>query len=551
MRFQSPSRESKSKVSSFCIARTVALLWGIGLGVSSWILLSQHSQVVANFDLGAHPGIHFPSAPSVTTRKTYQEEEDDETPEQHAQRQKAARENQAWLVRKFQMGGNKFPGIEGDTQYRAPVVQEQQSEGRRPYLPSWLTGGANKRARGRENGKLDQEEQPPPQYIDPQCEHFNHTIMRPTHGCQVNTDTFLVYCNFENLRIDVTKITSDRGGEPLESVMGRDEGPEFPVYEKGAFSSNIRPMFDVPNEFRGNLHYMENVLNNMKYPTTTKKKKKNKPMMDMSCVETWSGTTLFLTRYEYVNLYHTMTDWWNAYFVMPPNDRTNVRVVFLDAHAQGNLDPVWKQIFGKVTYVQHLPDGGVCFEKAVFVPPGYLSPLFPDMATSRLHCPLCRLAEEFSDHVLQSFGLQNVQRIPGKIVVIDRKPYVSHPRSKPASMGRVLLNLEELKRRLLKVKHVTSVELVQLETMTFREQLATIREAHILIGNHGAGLSHVLFMDQRSHLLEFSEDYKEFFIYLSEWKGVQHTPIPLVESSRLSQSELAGTISTVESILGE
>jgi hypothetical protein len=527
------------------------LLWGIGLGVSSWILLSQHSQVVADLDLGAHSGIHFPSAPSVTTRRAYQEEHDDETPRQHAQRQKAARENQAWLVRKFHMGGNKLPGIEGDTQYRASVIQEQQSEGRRPYLPSWLMGGANNRARGGGNGKLDQEEQQP-QYIDPQCEHFNHTIMRPTHGCQVNTDTFLVYCNFENLRIDVTKITSDRGGELLESVMGRDEGPEFPVYEKGAFSSNRRPKFEVPNEYRGNLHYMENVLNNMKYPTTTKKKKKNKPMMDMSCVETWSGTTLFLTRYEYVNLYHTMTDWWNAYFVMPPNDRTNVRVVFLDAHAQGNLDPAWEQIFGKFTYVQHLPDeGGVCFEKAVFVPPGYISPLFPDMATLRLHCPLRRLAEEFSEHVLQSFGLQKVRRIPGKIVVIDRKPYVSHPRSKPASMGRVLLNLEELKRRLLKVKHVTSVELVHLETMSFREQLATIGEAHILIGNHGAGLSHVLFMDQRSHLLEFSEDYKEFFIYLSEWKGVQHTPIPLVESSRLSQSELARTISTVESILGE
>jgi glycoprotein 2-beta-D-xylosyltransferase len=286
---------------------------------------------------------------------------------------------------------------------------------------------------------------------------------------------------------------------------------------------------------------MQNVLNSMKYP------KKINEKIDMECAETWSGTTMFITRYEYVNLYHTMTDWWNAYFTMPPED-TNIRVVFLDGHAKGNLDPVWEQMFGKFTYVQHLPKGGVCFEKAVFIPAGYDSTLFPFVGI-RLHCPRQKLADEFSNHVLKSFNLQNLQRIPGKVVIIDRKPYISHPRSKPENAQRILSNLDKLRHRLLKVKGVTSVELLRLETMSFGEQLSAIREAHILIGNHGAGLSHLLFMDRKSDVFEFTIDYLDFFSYLCEWKGVQHTPIPITEDGMLSLSEIERTASFVESRL--
>jgi hypothetical protein len=44
----------------------------------------------------------------------------------------------------------------------------------------------------------------------------------------------------------------------------------------------------------------------------------------------------------------------------------------------------------------------------------------------------------------------------------------------------------------VKLKRVTSVNVVLLETMTFGEQNSAIRESHILIGTYGAGLSHVL-----------------------------------------------------------
>jgi hypothetical protein len=96
------------------------------------------------------------------------------------------------------------------------------------------------------------------------------------------------------------------------------------------------------------------------------------------CQTTIPGTTIFLTRYEYCNLYHTTTDWWNTFFALPTLDSAKfTHFVFLDAHPQGSLDAVWGFMFANVTYVQHLPKGGVCFEKAVLVPPGYMAQLWP------------------------------------------------------------------------------------------------------------------------------------------------------------------------------
>jgi Glycosyltransferase 61 len=54
--------------------------------------------------------------------------------------------------------------------------------------------------------------------------------------------------------------------------------------------------------------------------------------------------------------------------------------------------------------------------------------------------------------------------------------------------------------------------------MTFREQVKAIREAEVLVGNHGAGLSHLVFMDNNSHVIEFEMNFLRFFNHLSACK---------------------------------
>jgi hypothetical protein len=191
----------------------------------------------------------------------------------------------------------------------------------------------------------------------------------------------------------------------------------------------------------------------------------------------------------------------------------------LDGHAQGGLDDVWKVLFGDFHFVKHLPKGkGLCFEKAVFIPAGYNAPLFPDFKRPR--CPNQTMASDFSQFVLGRYNLQSVQPNWGNIVIIDRQPYVSHPRSDTSKFQRKSNNFEKLQSTLEKIPNVT-VQLVRLESLSFEEQLKLIRQAHILIGNHGAGLTHLMFMDQsRSHVIEFAVDSRDFFPYLSQWHGI-------------------------------
>jgi hypothetical protein len=407
-------------------------------------------------------------------------------------------------------------------------------------LPKWSTQGKNKLAHA----------QGPVQYTSPVCENFNNTFRRPKHGCQMNPDTQMVHCAFENFRVDVDLIQSDRGGEALASVMGRAEQKEFPKYTIGAFATDRKPQHvPLPAGNLASLHYMGNVLIALEYPETTKTKRQS----PLACKEVRKGTTMFITRYEYVNLYHTMTDWWNTYFSLPPINQQPVNIVFLDAHAQGSLDSVWSQLFGPYTYVQHLPRGGVCFEKAVLIPPGYASPLFSNGYKPR--CPSHLMTEHFCEHVLKQYGLAHETKVEGNVVIIDRIGHISHPRSQLTGK-RIISNLPDLEKEIAKVPGVTSVHRLQFETMTFRDQLQAVRRAHVLIGNHGAGLTHILFMDKQSAVIEFAPDTRDFFIYLGDWKAdVEHNLIPDYDLAKeegtgeISSETIKQTVKTVSRIM--
>jgi Glycosyltransferase 61 len=347
----------------------------------------------------------------------------------------------------------------------------------------------------------------------------------PTHGCLVNKVGERVHCHFHNLRINKTKILAGRlGGEPLDSVMDQDESMEFLSYQNGSFV--LQSALDQPTGSGHHYyHYMNSVLQAIEYENATT------TLTVSKCDQVFSGLTLFITRYEYVNLYHTMTDWWNAYYSLPLDKRRmtennittrdrerKVNIVFLDAHPAGNLDLVWEELFGKVTHVRHLAFESTCFEEARFVPAGYSSPLFPRQRfISELEQQ--QAGAEFVQHVLHVYNLTHVHRIPGRVVVIERVPYISHPRSKPSQTQRILSNIRDLALNLpsLSLPNVT-VEVVTLVNDTMRDQIASIRRADVLVANHGAGLTHLLFLDQGAHVVELSCNHG-FFPELAKWRG--------------------------------
>ena len=544
---------------SRCVKRVAIVLWFAGLTACVWFMAGQYIQALRQIT-------NQQTTQGQVRREKGNVQNQQNVMKERLKQQSTVRSNQNWMQRTF-VRPNQH-------QQEGSEESQQQQKSWGVQLPHWLKNGRQDVA-VRQSSQHQNSDEGNTDGTDstakygkyhvskrwarehPECIGINPTFLKPTHGCEVNQDTFAIHCHFENFRVDVDKIQMKaKGGEPIQSVMGRDERDEFPTYRPGAFITKTKPSKPKINQKendREGLHYLEPLLMALKYPT-----KKN-PTVDFSCTETWHGTTLFVTRYEYANLYHTMTDWWNAYFSSGLNDATNdgvkdLRVVFLDGHAQGNLDPIWGKLFGQnqdVQYISQLPSGGVCCDNAILIPPGYSSALFPQYFKPR--CPIPAMANEFVSHVLTSYNLQDVKREVGNILIIDRQPYTAHPRSHPSQTQRVLDNMKQLKQQLAKrrLPKVTSIEVVQLEKLPFEEQVRKIRQAHVLIGNHGAGLTHVMFLQPRSHVIELTQEFTlDFFEYMTEWRpGVEHTYMSIEEADRMSQSTIDMIVSQVESIM--
>jgi glycoprotein 2-beta-D-xylosyltransferase len=349
----------------------------------------------------------------------------------------------------------------------------------------------------------------------PSCQNNQTPWPTSSDGCMAEIKNSLgsrPYCQFHDWMVDRTKINSkNMGGEPLDSVMGQTEQDEELSYQPGAFVThrNFNLLPSVAHD-KTMYHYVNQVLSSLKVVTIDS-------TSSNSCPLVYNGTTLFIQRYEYVNLYHTLTDWWNTWTVYRHLDPASTSgVVFLDAHPSGNLDDVWTTLFGKYTHLRRLSPGQpkLCFERALLVPPGYACHfhLLED------GCHNTQMMNDFVNFVLEKLDLTHIKRIPGHVVLIDRKPYIAHPRSRKGTDNRAIHNLQEVAQKIEShVPNITSVRILQLHAMSFREQVQAVREAEVLVGNHGAGLSHLVFMDVDTHVMEFQTGPR-FFVILAQWK---------------------------------
>jgi glycoprotein 2-beta-D-xylosyltransferase len=256
----------------------------------------------------------------------------------------------------------------------------------------------------------------------------------------------------------------------------------------------------------------------------------------LECIETISNA-LLITRYEYANLYHTLTDFYNTYQAIRmyfptvdplSNDLASIRIIFIDGHSKGAMDAWWPVLFSPPSYLSSL-SSKVCISNAVFVSPGYGSALAPRLFGQT--CDLC-----FKDPLLMDFvafaraqwkmDVKREMTLSVKDVnnedvdlsdpnlklvsFIDRRPYLAHPRIKMGSIERALLNSNELfssvnsSMEQLSTSTSSAIKFVVFDftKLSADEQLAVIAKTKILVGIHGAALSYILFMDPTSTLLE-------------------------------------------------
>ena len=340
----------------------------------------------------------------------------------------------------------------------------------------------------------------------------------PPSSCVEHGELLAVRCYIKDLTVTPSLITAAYGGEPLATVMGQAEDVEYAKYEVGAFSAEERDL--LPKAHMSHAWYINKVLAAM--TATDGGASTGGASTDGASTNVGSSScsptpTLFITRYEYVNLFHTMTDWWNVFEAVPQEfwtENNKLDIVWLDGHAQGNLDPVWSTAFGQVTPVKHLK-GPTCYSRAIVVSAGYASPLwFNNRSWRSPPCPA--RADAFRHHMLARFGLSGAKRVPKRVVLIDRVPYTAHPRSAPGKMPRTISNIEDLSGAVEAAGG--EVKVVRFEELSFGEQLREVAEADILVGIHGAGLSHVLFMSEGSTMVELATNTLGMFSGFASWR---------------------------------
>ena len=302
-------------------------------------------------------------------------------------------------------------------------------------------------------------------------------------------------------------------------------------------------------------------------------------------------TLLLVTREggEHVNLFHTLTDWFNAFLMLhkaqltSPAALAKVRVLFLDNHPSGYLDPLWQAVFTPsypLLRVANLTAQGVdaiYTPRAMWVPAGYSSPiwvhlrdgdpchdqvdlvaLFAAFVKMQLHLvdtplTLPLLAQQYphatnmsqstaayaagviSQHTLPFAPPSPVPSLlfPPRVlhvVLISRRPYrtatVDH-----SHMNRRILNEPDLVDGLLSIPltfhpayfthlHLTFVDFARIH---IQHQLTLVSTADLLIGVHGAALSHATFLPAKGALLELQPQAQNWriFQHLQQWSHRQ------------------------------
>ncbi|KAJ4875485.1 hypothetical protein Rs2_40503 [Raphanus sativus] len=196
-------------------------------------------------------------------------------------------------------------------------------------------------------------------------------------------------CEGRNLRMVPDRIVMSRGGEKLEDVMGRNEEVELPEFHEAAFevaeddvSSKrnrvvSRRLVDeeMLNEYikEGGIdrHTMRDLVASIRVVGGTE---------GFVCEEWVEEPTLLVTRFEYANMFHTVTDWYSAFVSSRVAGLPNrPHVVFIDGHCTTQLEETWTALFSGIRYAKNFSKP-VCFRHAVLSPLGYETALFKGLS---------------------------------------------------------------------------------------------------------------------------------------------------------------------------
>jgi len=312
--------------------------------------------------------------------------------------------------------------------------------------------------------------------------------------------------------VDFARCTGRPGGEPLDAVGRLDEGEELYRYQRGFLrlpGSRLpalpwrRPHLDRPQ--------LQDVLDTLVTDGAAPGAAPADPTPHM-----------LVLRFEYANFFHVMTDWYNVFLARRFLGRPAARVVLADGHPATPLDEAWRTLFGDVRRIASFAGGACRLDTLVLTTLGWDSPLHDFDAWA------LPLADDFRRFVLGAHGLPaDAPRPPGplRVTLVTREDYPAHSRSGPGTVQRKFANAPEMTKALASTPGVMA-RAVALEALGLREQLALVLDTDVLVGMHGAGLVHALFLPPGAGIVELYPAYVStrlrHFRRLAAWRGLAY-----------------------------